>query len=627
MDIPTVLLFFVYIWGLGVSATLFVKEAENQLERNLMRFGFGIALFIVLGLFLNLIHVPLDWKIFLVLSLLGPIYKVIRKKPKLHVLKLTRSNLSIMIVLIIFLASLFMYVSGAAKYPYLEDDDPWSHAMGVSYVAHEKTVFDTPEKTDRIHYIDPYPPSYDMILGVLHQTSSSINWTLKFFNALIISLGLIFFYFFAKEFTQNKALALFATFVLASVPAFLSHFIWALSLIMPLFFVGFYALERIKHDKRWWIVAAIVTGAALVVAPSHSAYYGLFFALYFIVRTILERKFLLYEFLAGVCGLALSLLWWGQSFLKFGITGTLDKIGIGGQSILGVAGTGDRVYTFVDFFIAQKQNMINSPVGLGIFVCLLGFIGIIYAIIRIIYAVIKHNQLLKKNHWIIITFVWLALTMYAVNAANMPIKLSPFRVWMLLAVPVSLIASLGLIGLWRLVESLLKSAYSKDMDKDALQGMKTVISVIKIAILVIVVVGVLFTSTQQKYAVNTAQWPPGAMWTSYQEVEAYSWLSTLPIDTKVFSFSHDSHVIGFDKFSCGWCEDVLEFRRTAINQSAEDIYVWLSSNGYEYTILGGMEIRTYGEEPVMNLIQQMDNSSHFQPAHSVQGGALIFKVV
>src|SRR4030042_1450406 len=103
--------------------------------------------------------------------------------------------------------------------------------------------------------MDPYPPGYDLLMGVLLQTANSVMWILKFFNALIISVSIAFFYFFAKELMGDKNKALFSTFCLAAVPAFMSHFIWAISLAVPLYFVAFYCLERIKQDKKWFIVS------------------------------------------------------------------------------------------------------------------------------------------------------------------------------------------------------------------------------------------------------------------------------------------------------------------------------------------------------------------------------------
>ena len=249
MSSVTILLFFVYTFCLGLTATSFVKNSDNFLERNLMRIGFGLALVPFLGLILNLLRIPIDWRLILLFSLAYPLYYIIKNKPKPNLsFRLTKTDISILVMLAIFFINLYVYESGAFNYPYLENDDPWSHAMGVKYVSIEKTVF---KKTSvGFHYIDPYPPPYDMLLGLLYQTNNSVYWTLKFFNALFVSLSTIFFYFFVKEITQiDRNKALFASFALASIPAFMSHFIWSISLTVPLYFVTFYALERIKYDK------------------------------------------------------------------------------------------------------------------------------------------------------------------------------------------------------------------------------------------------------------------------------------------------------------------------------------------------------------------------------------------
>ena len=195
MSLITIVLFFVYCYGLGFTVSSFVKNSENFLERNLMRLGFGLSLLPFLALVLNMIKIPADWRIILALSLVYPLYYLLRNYKKFNFsFKLTKTNLSIFIMLIIFFVNFYIYGSGAFNYPYLEDDDSWSHAMGVKYISIEKTAFvgaDTP-----FHYIDPYPPAYDLLLGILHQTNDSVYFTLKFFNALIISLSTIFFYFF-----------------------------------------------------------------------------------------------------------------------------------------------------------------------------------------------------------------------------------------------------------------------------------------------------------------------------------------------------------------------------------------------------------------------------------------------
>lgn len=603
----SIALFFVYTFCLGFTATFFVKNSGNFLERSLMRIGIGLSLLPFLGLILNLFRIPIDWKIMLVLSLIYPVYCIIRRKPKPNFnLKITKTDIGILLMLVLFFVNLYIYASGAFAYPYLEDDDSWSHALGVKYVSIEKKVF---TESRIFHYIDPYPPTYDLLLGILHQTNDSVYFTLKFFNALIVSLSTIFFYFFAKEFTQNRNKALFAAFALLSIPAFMSHFIWSISLSVPLYFVCFYALERIKHDNKWWIVAGLSMATAFTSSPTHSTYFGLFLAIYLITKMVLERKFLLYHFIAGLLGVMLSFIfWWLPMVMKHGIAGTLKgvgfNIGLLSQYGSGVAfmGTGDRTYSFSDFFIAQKQNMINNPIGIGIFLSIL-------ALIAIIFLFFKFKDLTKKeNHWLLVTLAWFVFTLYAVNAARFAIKLSPFRAWMLLAIPVCILASQGAFNLINIAR-------------------QETGNVGKYSILLILLLGIFFTSTQQKIAVNTANWPPGGFWTSNEEIQGYIWFKgNTPPGAKVFTFSNNALIIGLDKFICHWCDDVREYQRIGFNQTAEQNYNWLRKEQYKYIVIDGQASRKFGVNETNNKIREFINSNRFKGMFG-NNGVVVFEVV
>ena len=603
----SIVLFFIYTFCLGFTITSFVKNSGNFLERNLMRIGFGLAALPFLGLILNLLRIPIDWKLILALSLVYPLYYLFRYKPKPQLqFKITKTTISILAMLVLFAINLYIYTSGAFAYPYLEDEDSWSHAMGVKFVSIEKTVFAGVKNP--FHYIDPYPPTYEILLGVLHQTNDSVYWTLKFFNALIISLSTIFFYFFVKVFTQDKNKALFAAFALLSIPAFMSHFIWAISIAVPLYFVVFYALERIKYDVKWWIVAALSMVTVFTATPTHSTYFGLFLVLYVVTKIILERKLLIWHIAAGVSGLSLSFLfWWLPMILKHGLAGTLKGVGfnIGYAKELGLRvalrGTGDRIYTFSDFFIAQKQNMINNPIGIGIFLSILTAVALIFLFL-------KYKDLFKKeNYWLIITLVWLIFTFYAVNAARFSIKLSPFRAWMLLAIPVCILAAQGAFNLM--------SISKRSMGNFG-----------KFAILIVLLVGIFFTSTQQKIAVNTANWPPGAFWTSGEEIGGYIWMrENLPPNTRVFTFKNNGPVIGMDRYTCHWCDDIRGYMRNNFNESPEDTYNWLKNNNYEYLIIDGQTVSKFGANESNIKLQGLVQSGLFQPVFQNQG-AVIFKI-
>ncbi|MBN4049046.1 hypothetical protein JYT91_00345 [archaeon AH-315-M20] len=605
----TILLFFVYCYGLGFTVSSFVKNSENFLERNLMRLGFGLSLLPFLAIVLNIIKIPADWRIILVISIAYPIYYVFKNYSKFDFskftkIRITKTNLSIFAMLIIFFVNFYIYGSGAFNYPYLEDDDSWAHTFGVKYISMNNNAFSQPA-AEYVRYINPYPPAYDILLGILHQTNDSVYWTMKFFNALIISLSTIFFYFFVKEFTGNKNKALFAAFALMSIPAFMSHFIWSISLTVPLYFVFFYAIERIKHDRKWWIISGLVMVTVIISSPTHSTYFGLFVGLYYLTKAFLEKKLLVYHALAVIFGVGISFIfWWIPMIMKHGFFGTLKGLGIAverGASALSVGGTADRVYTFKDFFFAQKQNMINNPIGIGIFLSILTIIGLVYIFL-------KFKHLFKKeNHWIVITFVWFILTFYAVNAVKMTIKISPFRAWMLLAIPVCILAAEGAFNLM----SISKKSIGKT-------GMY--------AVLLILLTGIYFTSTQQKIAVNTATWPPGAFWTSGEEIGAYIWMKdNLPKNSHAFTYWNNGPIIGMDMFSCHWCPDIRRYMKTGFNENTQDTYNWLKSHDYAYIIIDGQTVREFGIEQVNQKVNGFAESGLFQPVFQNQG-AVIFRI-
>jgi len=681
--ILSITVFFAIAFFLGSGLTLFVKESDNFLERNLMRIGFGLSLLPSLALALNLIKVPADWRILLALSLIYPVYFIMRNFSKFNFsqylqLTITKTNLSIIVMLLIFAATFYIYASGAFKYPYLEDDDSWGHSQGVKFVSIGKTVFT--EQKGGHRYLNPYPPTYDLLLGILHQTNNSVYWTLKFFNALIISLSIIFFYFFVKELIGSSNKALFATFALASIPSFLSHFIWAISLSVPLYFVSFYCVERIKYDHKWWIVAGLAMVTTLTSSPTHSAYFGFLFVLYVLTKMIAERRLLLFHILAGFLGILLSFaVWWLPMILKYGLIGTITGLGFRLSSLesgaFAVGGTGDRIYNFADFFVAQKQNMINNPIGIGIFlfvVMLIGIFSIYYyffnnskkfkehsknkfyitrslMIISIILLVIglllfagtgkfqpgtkQENAKLadsirfalffifsslliliilgfyiarniEENYrWILLALVWFVFTFYAVNGALYPIKLSAFRAWMLLAIPVSILAAEGAF----FIASFFKG-----------------IKLAKIAVFVVLIIGIYFTSGQQKIAVNTSIWPPGGFWTSNEELSGYLWMKeNIGQNEKVFGFVVDGPIIGLDKFICYWCQDIKDFKKNGFNKTASDINSFLKSRGYKFLIIDGQVAKEYGINETNNKLNELSSSNLFKPVRATQGFILL----
>ncbi len=663
MDIITILLFFVYTWGLGFTVTYFLKLPESKLEKNLVRIAMGFGIFPLLSIFLNLLRIPLDWRIFLTLSLAFPIiillknFKKIKttiKNIKISSIKIIKSDLVLILVLLLTLASLYMYTAGAFNYPYLEDEDPWGHSVGVKYVALEKTAYDPAFEglgwgTDKkLSYIDPYPPAYDILLGVLHQTSPDLRWVIKFFNALIVSLGILFFYLFAKLFIGDKNKALFATFVLAAVPCYLSHFIWAHALAITLFFPAMYAFLMIKEDKKWTIIAALIVGSIWVAQNlEQPVKLTTMLLIYLVINSIVYWKFLKYESLALVSGIFLSFSWWGAMMVKYGIKGVLNyysgdaiinttgsvltttataaSSSVGYVSlifskvpiILGFltrpGGSGARAYSFNDFFIAQGQNMINNPIGIGIVLSLLTLIGLIYVLLKY-----KSKIIAKENAWLCLSLFWLIFAFWGVNGQTFPISVArgPFRTWMLLAIAVALVATEGFY--------FVKAFFGKN-------------KILQFVVVSAIIIGIVFTSAQQKYELNTANWPTSGSFMTGQEPFEYGALfDTLPVNAKVFLYSpRDKLVIGFGKFSCDWCQEVISFREDILNKNVQELHSFLKTNGYEYFIINGpMDYKyfksSFTEEKTKELLpkryDEIMKSGLFIPLQQIEERIILFKV-
>ena len=74
----TILLFFIYLWSFGFSLTYFIylksPSKPDFVEREIMNLGIGLGIFAILSIIINFFRIPLDWRLFLGLSLAVPLY-------------------------------------------------------------------------------------------------------------------------------------------------------------------------------------------------------------------------------------------------------------------------------------------------------------------------------------------------------------------------------------------------------------------------------------------------------------------------------------------------------------------------------------------------------------------------
>lgn len=618
MSLLTILFFFILTISLGYTATYFVKRPEGSLERFFLYIGIGLGVIPILGVFLNLVKVKLHIFVFVGIGMLIPLYALYRSvskggfddaKKRFMKLKLKKSTVYLLVAIFFALVLFVIYLKGSFVYPYLEDDDPWLHASAAKYLKATNT-FSQYDDADVSHYLEPYPPGYVILMGILHQTNQEVMWTLKFFNTLIIALGVVFFYLFAKEFIGDRKKALFATFIITVIPCFLSHFIWAASLAIVLFFVTFYCLEKIRDDKRWVIPSAVVVSSIIVTQVSNAFIFGLLFFVYFLIKSISLKKFLKLVFIAGVIGALMGFaLYWTPTVVKYGLEETARENAINLhdlESISTKTAGGGLLYAWNDFIYAKKVSKMDNPIGIGFFLFWLVVISLLF----IVYKWIRKPKIIfsKDDSRIVTCIIWLLIAFAGIHGNRLPFPmLMPHRWWAILAIPVALLCVEGFFTIGKIFEKF---------------------KIHRFIVYAVIVIGILITSGYPKYVVETSYWPPGVMWGSMEELQGYmSYVEPLPIDTKVFPIcSPEFKVLAFDKLAEPWDPDYIDFKETAFNKSASQVSSWMRSRGYDFVTLDAYCVKEFGLNSTNEKLKEFGEDPAFQVVAQTNG-FFMFRIV
>lgn len=611
----SIVLFCIYCYGTGYTFTRFVRR--HSLEINVMRFGIGLGSIPAVMILLNQLGVPVDWRVLFVLSILVPAWDFLaarrRKQTEGERPPGSRLPVPVLTALAVTAISIVIYCGGPFTYPWLEDDDSWDHAAAVKFIAVEQHIHVPP---GTFQYVNPYPPGYDLILAILHQTTPSVYWTIKFFNGLIIAWGILFFFYFSRELSRRDDRAALATVFLASIPCYLSHFIWAHALVVTLFFPAWYTILKTREDRRFIGPAILVNAGILLTHPLQAVKYFIMLLMLVLAFQLSERK--LWKQTLGILSGAglLSLSWWLPIFLSIK-SGALKILMRSGTSDLGgveqsgtflakifspTAGTATRSYVWQDYFFPPISNLINNPTGVGSTLCVLAVIGIIYAITRGI------KEASGQKAYFLTLISWLIFTFLGMNSQtfHLPVGLIAFRFWMLFAIPVSMLAAEGFF--W------------------VLQGLTR--PLVRKAMAVMMMVSILGTSAYFKVHVNSGPWPWGVYWTSSRELTGYIWLREhLPPGTKVFAFMKNYLVIGHDMHADYWSPSYQKDFAGAAELSTQELHDALKRHGFAYVIVGEREIKEFGTKKVEELLNRMNDGQLFEYVGGVRNSVWVFKTV
>lgn len=562
MSFISITLFLLFSFSFGLGLTFFLKNSSNFFERNIMRFGIGIGVIPILGAVLNLFRIPLHWVVYSCLSILCLLLGLWKSKKdgfKFPEIKATKSNIYVGIVLVLFVILFVVMYKGAFAYPWFEDGDPYDHAVAANLIAYQNT-FSKPEGLYISHYTEPYVQGFPILIGLMRQLSDSIVWTLKFYNVLLVALSIPFFYFFIKRFTGNIDIALLSTIALTAIPSFQSHFIFAETLALMLFFPAFYCIEMAKDDLKWIIPAIVITSSIMISQQLSAFNFGMFFIIYFVCSFIFwirsskeirksNKNYIKTLFFIGILGLILSCIFFIPVFkkysldtIKFQYTLT-EEIDPAHKEFWQYSDThAIKYYTLQDFITAPLSNKTDNPTGFGWILFTLTIIGLAYCIFAF-------KQLPQRCN-LLIAFIWMIFSFLMVMGDRLPFRILPNRNWAFLSISIVIFVGIGLLFFPSLFDTFIKAKY------------------VKYIVLGIILVGIFFTSFWPKVLINTSQWAPH-VFRDVDELKGYLWIKdNLPKNSFIFDFcGRDYKIMASDMMSPVWDERLYTLRYIPINKN------------------------------------------------------------
>ncbi len=641
-------LFFLITLGIGYG-TLWLSRAKrdaNPLIALLEILAVGIATTSLVGVVLKLIHIPLHYTVYLALALACPLtafgYAIKDKRIPESLAKLkqgwTLTATACVIIAILAGAFVFgMFHKGAFSYPYLEDDDPWQHAQATAYIATERTYDIDPAVRELnpgyAFYLEPYPPTFDVLMGILRQANDSTVWTLKFFNALLCGIAILFVFLAARAYLGSDTKAAFAAVTIAVLPSFMSHFIWSQTLALVIFPVALYASIKAFEDRSWLAPAIIAVASMLVTQPVVSLVFGvtllLLVAFVFLheltqpkgkksktsIKTLLARFPESVNGLAvGAGGLLLSfIVYWIPQILKWTWAGFLKLRGAELTTGWGGAYALQTYNLWTEVINAPMAGRIDQPVGWGLALTVILVLGVI-AILASGARTLNPRKGWRHLHLLL----WSALLTYAILAPSFGLPgWGASRTWAYLAIPLVMLAAEG--------ASIIARSITR---KDAMRA----------AILLVFLIAIIATSFPAKWSQQTNPgWPPGAHWTAtqaangaieYPELRGYLQMQQLlPAGTAVYPFClGDQHAIGFDMVSKPWDIDVARFRYGGLNHTPQETIDFLTSEGYQYVTFTIACVRDHGENTTTKFVQDLSATGRLQLTHQ-DNGFLLARIV
>jgi hypothetical protein len=358
------------------------------------------------------------------------------------------------IVLTIAAAAAVTAYVGAIQYPTFDGRDPWGHALGIAFVEQTGSLRQADPTWPVIHYVDGYPPLYDILMAFPCEVAGSINHPLKAANAVVVGLATLALWLAARRLTGNEDLAVLASLLYVALPGNLTRQAWGHGIAVVFFLAGVACMAELRRSWRWLLPGAFLFGGALLAAPTQGLKVGVLLASSAAVALTVQPSWAKRIALTGIAALLVAGFWFGPLVARVGVSPqrlldnmdhpllrrTQQRWAATADPDAGMAaalrGSQFRRYGLDDFLFFRPHlvlepwrgtKIINSivPEGLGVAVTLL-VAGFLLA------ALGRWPDRQAWSGWRRILAVWLVLVVLGLMGAATGLTFYVWRFWLLL---------------------------------------------------------------------------------------------------------------------------------------------------------------------------------------------------
>lgn len=371
--------------------------------------------------------------------------------------------LDLPLALVLAVGLLVSALTGLLGQPGFEGLDPWGHAFGASYLADVGVLRQPDPGFPLIHYVDAYPPLYDLLLalpvGLLGVVAPSVNGV----AALLVAVAPLAVWLLARRLWEDERCAAVACVLYALLPSAVPHHPWGHSLAVVLLLGSLIAALELRREPRFGIALAVTCGALVLAAPSQGIKGAAMLLATTAVAAAFDRRWFVRLLAAGAGGMALAAIWLlpaasragfeptrltramqapelrraddpvfalpeGQEAPRPWIAKPLDRFGV--EDLLFF-----RPHPWLLRLVGEKRVNAPVPAGLGLPLLLLGLAGVV------------PERRRPPGPASVLAVVWLGVAALLTFGAPLGVRLFPWRSWLLLAPCAALVGARGALRL------------------------------------------------------------------------------------------------------------------------------------------------------------------------------------